>query len=125
MYVRTDVQIPPILQDFVSSSSFRSRCPAHITATITKDDHLLPLGDWFIFMAESSLCIFLLVFQGSIQYHIISCLFLLFPLQDMVFPFFTVLAIFVPFGMLHGPPLNPSIKFMVAYVYLHILPVFV
>ena len=26
-YVRTDVQIPPILQDFVSSGSLRSRCP--------------------------------------------------------------------------------------------------
>ena len=39
--------------------------------------------------------------------------------------FFTVLAIFAPFGMLHGPPPNPSIKFMVAQVYLHILAVFV
>ena len=27
IYVRTDVQIPPILQDFVSSGSLRSRCP--------------------------------------------------------------------------------------------------
>ena len=31
-----DVQISPILQDFVSSGSLRSRCPAPITATITK-----------------------------------------------------------------------------------------
>ena len=33
-YGRTDS--PCILQDFVSSGSLRSRCPAHITATITK-----------------------------------------------------------------------------------------
>ena len=31
-----DVQIPPVLQDFVSSSSLRSRCPAYIKATIMK-----------------------------------------------------------------------------------------
>ena len=44
----------------------------------------------------------------------------------MVFCFFLLFWLFfAPFGMLHGPPLNPSIKFMVAYVYLHILAVFV
>ena len=31
-----DIQISPVLQDFVSSGSLRSRCPTHITATITK-----------------------------------------------------------------------------------------
>ena len=39
-YGRTDVwmdiQIPPVLQDFIFSGSFRSRCPSSITATITK-----------------------------------------------------------------------------------------
>ena len=49
----------PILQDFVP---YRGRCPAAIEVTIKKTiketveqgkgtgDHLMPLGDWFLFL---------------------------------------------------------------------------
>ena len=57
-YGRTDgrTDSPCILQDFVPSSSLRGRCPAYIIEYFKQmprqgkgtDDHLLPLGDWFL-----------------------------------------------------------------------------